>query len=383
MENSVGGIRRKDRVMTERLNQSSGVNYITLDRAKRLGQRIAATTSGFLPPGYKDAVWTRGESVQLVDAGSFFIAGLIEGLGTENLVADAVDADRSGHPRSYYYNIGISNVAVVLNDAATLGVQPLQYFLKVDVCEEEWLTNRRRISALYKGVAEGCRQSRCTYHGGEMPSLKDMVVPRTAILCGSMTGIVRPKRRVIEPRIRVGDRIILVASSSVHDNGITKCRKIARKLPRKYQTKVPGTKLTFGEALLPATYLYVRMMQALIDAGLIPHYAINITGHGLRKIMRADEEFGYVLKRVLPAHPVFGFIQEHGNLSNSEMCGSYNLGQGFGVIVAKEKSAASLRVIRRFFPAIDAGEVVPAKSGKWMHIEPYDVGYGKTDLQVR
>lgn len=322
--------------------EASGVNYITLDAAKRLGQKIAATTASFLPQGFKDVGWSRGESVQLVDCGKFYLAGLIEGLGTENMVADAMDADNSGNAPSYYFNIGVSNVAVVLNDAATLGVQPLQYFLKIDVCEEEWLTNKQRILRLYKGVAAGCRQARCAWQGGETPSLKDMVEPGQAILAGSSTGIVAPKNRAIRPRIKPGDRIILIRSTGVHDNGLTTARGIAASLPEGYRTFLPNGE-TFGESLLPATAIYVRAVQVCLNAGVDIHYAVNITGHGLRKLMRAPEPFGYVIEKLPKPQPVFRFIQEQKKFSDEKMYASYNMGDGRRVCLVRPFRPSGIR----------------------------------------
>jgi phosphoribosylformylglycinamidine cyclo-ligase len=364
------------------MNTSSGVDYIPLDEAKRLGQKIALTTAGYLPKGYKDVTWSRGESVQLVDAGSFYIGGLIEGLGTENMVADAVDAENSGNPRSYYYEIGRSNVAVVLNDAATLGVQPLQFFLKVDVCEEEWLTNRSRITRLYKGTAAACRDARCAYQGGEIPSLKGLVVPGQAILGGSTTGIVAPKSRVIRPRIQARDRIVLLRSTGLHDNGFTGARGIAAKLPDGYRSRLFSGK-SFGEALLPATPIYVQAVLACVAAGIDVHYCVNITGHGWRKLMRAVKPFGYIIERIPKPHEIFTFLQEQTGFDHKQMYGSYNMGAGYALFIPPEQVKRALAILRRFFPAMDVGYVEKTNTGKYLEIRPLKIDFGREDLQVR
>ncbi len=365
-----------------KMDESSGVNYVTLDDAKRLGQQIAATTARYLPKGYKDVGWSRGESVQLVDTGNEYVAGVLEGLGTENLVADAMDALQF-RPGSYYDVIGQSTVAVVLNDMATVGAQPLQYFLKVEVCEEEWLVNKSRTAALFRGVARGCRLANCSYMGGETPSLKGMVVPGTAILSGSATGIIRPKNLAIRPRIQGGDRIILLGSSGLHDNGFTKMRQIAAALPEGYQTRLSdGT--PFGHALLAPTPIYVRAVLDCIKVGVDIHYAVNITGHGWRKIMRATKPFGYVIERVPKPQPVFGFIQQQTGMSDQDMYSSYNMNAGFALIVKAAHTELALKALRKHGPAMDAGFVVKtAAGGKWLNIKPLRQVFHGTDLKVR
>ena len=71
--------------------EDSGVNYDVLDAFKRACQRYAATTTDALashqlrePPG------VRGESAYLVETPNEYLAHVEEGLGTKNLVADAM-----------------------------------------------------------------------------------------------------------------------------------------------------------------------------------------------------------------------------------------------------------------------------------------------------
>lgn len=361
--------------------EASGVNYIQLDAAKRLGQEIAATTGICLPPGFIDVEWSRGESVQLVDCGDFYIGGLIETLGTQNLVTDAVDAENFGNQDSYYRQTAQNNAATVLNDMATGGVQPLQFFLKIDVCEEEWLTNRRRIEAIFRGTADACRLASCAYQGGEIPSLKDLVVPGVAILSGSATGIVRPKENVIRPRLKPGDRIILLFGTGPHANGYTRIREIGSHL-KGYGAKLADGS-TFGVAALAPMPIYSPAIQRCFVHGIWPHYAVNITGHGWRKLMRAAEPFGYVIESVPTPQPIFRFIQEQTAFTDKKMYGSYNMGAGFALFVAPEDAAATLAIVREYEPAIDAGFVDKSTRGRYVYIKPLDVEFDETDLQLR
>ena len=57
---------------------------------------------------------------------------------------------------------------------------------------------------------------------------------------------------------------------------------------------------SIGDALLTPSAIYVDLMERLLHSGLELSYASHITGHGLRKVMRADRELTYRITQ-LPA----------------------------------------------------------------------------------
>ena len=100
----------------------SGVDYDALDAFKRACQQQAAATVDQLEKhGLREAEGTRGESAYLLDTGDGYLAHVEEGLGTKNLVADAM-AKLVG--RSFYRNVGIDTVATIVNDLITVGCLP-------------------------------------------------------------------------------------------------------------------------------------------------------------------------------------------------------------------------------------------------------------------
>ena len=103
--------------------ESSGVRYDQLDAFKRACQRAARTTAGALAPhGYAEPATTRGESAYLIEAADHFLAHVEEGLGTKNLVADAVQAATG---RTFYREVAIDTVATMVNDLITCGALPI------------------------------------------------------------------------------------------------------------------------------------------------------------------------------------------------------------------------------------------------------------------
>ena len=95
--------------------QQSGVDYDRLDAFKRACQRAAATTASALAGhGFSEPASIRGESAYLMEGPDEYLAHVEEGLGTKNLVADAMLALTG---RSYYRNVGIDTVATEERDA--------------------------------------------------------------------------------------------------------------------------------------------------------------------------------------------------------------------------------------------------------------------------
>src|SRR5438105_788060 len=235
----------------------SGVDYDRLDAFKRACQRAAATTVGSLAAhGLKEPSGIRGESAYLIEAPDEYLAHVEEGLGTKNLIADAM-LKLTG--RTFYRNIGIDLVATIVNDLVTTGALPVSVAMHAAVGDADWFTDARRSEALADGFAEGCRQAKAVWGGGETPTLRGIVDPTSIVLAGSALGRVRPKSLRITGAVREGDAIVLLASSGVQTNGLTLCRAIADRLPRGYLTPM-GDGRAYGEALLDPSVIYVRFI---------------------------------------------------------------------------------------------------------------------------
>jgi len=111
-------------------------------------------------------------------------------------------------------------------------------------------------------------------------------------------------------------------------------RKIADKLPDGYLTRLDDGR-TYGETLLDSTHIYVGFIEDCVNAGVNIHYAVNITGHGWRKLMRAPLPFAYVIERLPRQLPIFEFLKMHGPIDNREAYGNFNMGAGFALYAPK------------------------------------------------
>jgi phosphoribosylformylglycinamidine cyclo-ligase len=130
--------------------------------------------------------------------------------------------------------------------------------------------------------------------------------------------------------------------------------------------------------------IYVRYLAACQRAGLRPHYAAHVTGHGWRKLMRLDEPFVYRITDVREPPPIFSFIMHRGPVDLREMYATFNMGAGFAVYVNAGQVDSFLRVAREAgYDAWRAGAVTKQGARKAVVIEPLGVTFEAESLQVR
>ncbi|GMU22178.1 MAG: phosphoribosylformylglycinamidine cyclo-ligase [Phycisphaerae bacterium] len=359
----------------------SGVNYDLLDAFKRACQQAAADTAGTLAAhGLSEPPAVRGESAYLIETPTEYLAHVEEGLGTKNLVADALF--RLTH-RSYYRNIGIDTVATIVNDMITCGALPISVAMHAAVGDAEWFRERRRGEDLAEGFAEGCRQAGAVWGGGETPALKGIVEPSTIVLAGSSMGRIAPKSNRITGEVHEGDEIVMLGSSGVHTNGLTLCRTIANQLPQGYLTPLPDGR-TYGEVLLDESSIYVNFVAGCQQAGVHLHYAVHVTGHGWRKLMRLDEPFVYRIEQMPPPPPIFEFLMKAGPVEAKEAYATFNMGAGFAVYVDPSDAGKCLEIARQTgHEAWLAGTVRKDGSRKAVELLPAGITFEGESLQIR
>jgi len=361
--------------------ESSGVRYGPLDAFKRACQRAALTTTDLLAGhGFAEPKTVRGESAYLIEAGDQFLAHVEEGLGTKNLVADAVQAE-SG--RCYYRAVGIDTVATIANDLVTCGALPIAVAMHAAVGSSEWFSDEHRSQELVKGFAEGCRSAGAVWGGGETPALRGLIEPSAIVLAGSAIGRISPKSLRILGDVRDGDAIVFLASSGVQTNGLTLCRKIAESLPGRYSTPIEGG-ATLGEALLAPSTLYVAFVRECQRRGVRINYAAHVTGHGWRKLMRLEEPFVYEITEPRPQPAIFRFLMEAGPVDPREAYATFNMGIGFAVYVAPGAAGAALEAARATgYDAWVAGRVRRDGGRKAVSIPSLGLQFEGDTLQVR
>ena len=363
--------------------EQAGVNYDLIDPLKVAAQRAAATTGEhLLAHGFKEVAASRGESAYVVDVGPFYLASIVECLGSKVLVADEMHRLTG---KSYYAAIAQDTLAMAINDLITVGATPLVVQAYWAAGGSEWFADAQRANALVEGWKRACDMCGVAWGGGETPALAGIVAEGRIDLAASCTGIINPKERLsVGDRLAPGDAIVLLASSGIHANGLSLARKLVERLPQGYLTPLaPGlTDMTYGEALLAPTLLYSPVTEALYQAGITPHYCANITGHGWRKLLRHPALHGYRIHSVPEVPAVLRFIQQHAHQDDREAYSTLNMGAGFALFVAADEAQRTVEVARALgVRALVAGRVEAGP--KRLIIEPLGIEFGDDALQLR
>lgn len=358
----------------------SGVDYGSLDALKRFAQSQATETGANLPLGVSVVEASRGESAFVMDIGPYYLAMVPEGLGTKNLVADAMN---SLGQSTYYRGIAKDTVAMIVNDLLTVGGRPIAINAHWSFGSSEFLRKHPQKGLdIASGWAEACREAGAAYGAGETPTLVGIVYPEVVELSGSGIGIIEPKSRLtLGDRLKSGDHIVLIESSGIHANGLTLAREVAGILPQGYNTMLPSGR-KYGEALLTPTHIYAFLQQQLFNSGIDIHYIVNMTGHGWRKLMRATPDFTYRMHTVPPPQEEFALIQEVKDLNNTHMYETFNMGAGFAFIVPPADAGRVTEQANTLgFKNWDAGVV--EEGIKQVIVEPKDITYNAESLNIR
>ena len=247
--------------------------------------------------------------------------------------------------------IGIDAVAMCVNDIICCGARPL-FFLDYIACGKNI---PEKIAAIVSGVAEGCVQSGAALIGGETAEHPGMMPAEDYDLAGFAVGIVDKKKIIDNGRMAAGDVVIALASSGIHSNGFSLCRKVFDIDNNPDSLYTPREELggkTVAETLLTPTRIYVKPVLKLLETVAVKGIS-HITGGGFyENIPRSiPDGLGAVIERsAVRVLPIFDLLAKVGGISERDMFNTYNMGVGMSIVVAPEDVDATLTILR------DAGE---------------------------
>ncbi len=326
------------------------VSYDILDEVKRDCMAAARETDNEMRRrGFAIESWSRGESCLLARHRlGFWLGYTQECLGTMNLAEDARAAENP-ESDSFFDHVAQTGVAMIVNDIGSSGTRPFVVGMYLAVGDESWFANKRRREKLIIGQKRACILARATWGPGEIPKLQGNVTPKGADLAGSGIGIATERRHIINPKnIRHGDVMVAATGTGLHGNGWTAARDLAKKLrPLHYRTPVPGTGTDYGTLLIQPTPIYSTMVEDIQDLGVSIHYAVNMTGHGWLKLMRAPEPFVYVIECLPTPQPIFTFFQNKTRWPLEKMYRTFNMNAGFVFYVRERAVTKVIAVIKK------------------------------------
>ena len=253
-----------------------------------------------------------------------------DGVGTKLKLAFLMDR---------HDTVGIDCVAMCVNDVACAGGEPL-FFLDYIACGKNV---PEKIAQIVKGVAEGCLQAGAALIGGETAEMPGFYPEDEYDLAGFAVGIADKKDLIAGEKLAAGDILIGIASSGVHSNGFSLVRKVFEKeLTREgLNVYVDSLGTTLGEALLAPTKIYVKALRAVKEAGVEIKGCSHITGGGFYENvprMLKDGVRAEIHKDSYPVPPIFRLLAEKGEIEETMMYNTFNM--GLGMVIAVDPSAA-------------------------------------------
>lgn len=250
-----------------------------------------------------------------------------DGVGTKLKIAHLADV---------HDTVGIDLVAMSANDILCSGAEGLFFLDYISTGK----IKSSVLKAIVKGIAEACREAGYALIGGETAEMPGMYKPGEYDLAGFGVGIVDRAKIIDGSAIKPDDTVLGLESSGLHSNGYSLVRKVFTKKELK----------RYSKELLKPTKLYSKGILALRDRIHIKGIA-NITGGAFYdKIPRIiPKGMAIDIYKDLWERPwIFSLIQEKGNVDESQMYRTLNMGIGMVLAISGGDVEKAKAVLTRF-----------------------------------
>jgi len=327
----------------------SGVN---IDAANEVKKRIRSLARATFTPGV------------LTDIGSFgalfrfekdrcrepLLVSSCDGVGTKLKIAFMT---------GIHNTVGYDLVSHCVSDILVQGARPL-FFLDYIACGK---LESNVVEQVVSGLAHGCREMGCALIGGETAEMPDFYAPGEYDLAGFIVGVVDRERLVDGTRIRVGDRVLGIASAGLHTNGYSLARKLFfDRLGFRPGDRVPELHASVADLLLAPHRGYFSLLEPLLDTPVLKGMA-HITGGGITENLPRILPAGTAARIKIgtwPVLPIFDYIARKGGIEEAEMYRAFNMGIGMILVVAPEDLPVVIdHFASRNEPCHQIGAIVP------------------------
>lgn len=245
----------------------------------------------------------------------------------------------------------------LVNDIIVMGAKPLAV-LDTIVCGK---AEKDTINAFVRGIANACKENDCSLVGGETSIQPQVVQEGTYILSSTIAGIVAQAHVIDGAKIAEEDVILAIASNGVHTNGYSLIRLLMDRHPEIKLEKIED--LTFIEQIMKPHLPYYSCLKEFFGKEIY-HGLAHITGGGIQgNLCRIipDGLCTHIDLSKIELLPVFKFIKEKGNISDSEMLATFNCGVGMCVVVPPECAEKVQTHIGQYYNCYPIGKVAKGK----------------------
>jgi phosphoribosylformylglycinamidine cyclo-ligase len=254
--------------------------------------------------------------------------------------------------------VGIDLVAMCANDVVCTGARPLFFldYLAVGRIDPE------EVASIVGGVSEGCRRAGCALLGGETAEHPELLEAGRFDLAGFCVGLVERDQVLDRSSTQPGDALLGLRSSGLHSNGYSLVRTaLLRDDAESLQRFEPSLGRSLGEELLEPTTIYVPILLALVEEGVV-RSAAHITGGGMyENVPRAIRPgLGAVLDtEAWEPPPIFHLVGEAAGVGAKDLFGVLNMGIGMVVVISRGHEDHAAKVAREAgFDAAVIGRVI-------------------------
>ena len=308
---------------------------------------------GYKRTGIGQNVRIPGLFASLIDFGDRYITLATDGVGSKLMIAEALDK---------WDTVGIDCIAMNVNDTICVNAEPTSFvdYIVIDKPNED-VTRDIGI-----GLQKGAELSNMEIVGGEIAVLPEII--NGVDLSGTCMGYVEKDCIITGDACREGDLIVSLRSSGIHSNGLTLARKVVESNGLSYKDKVSGLSKSIGEELLTPTEIYVRQVLEITSNHEV-HGLVDITGGGLRNILRMRKGLKYIISDPVKPAPIFKKIQELGQIEDKEIYQTLNMSMGFTIIAPADDAE---EIASKYSNADVVGRV---EKGEGVLLEPGNILY--------
>ena len=257
----------------------------------------------------------------------------IDGVGTKTIIARKMNK---------FDTIGIDLLSAAANDILVMGAKPLTF---LDYIANDKL-KPKIVEQIVSGMVKACRDTGVSLVGGETAEMPDTYLPGEHDLVGVITGIVEKDKIITGEKIRPGNVLVGLPSNGLHTNGYSFARKLFFDVGGYNVTDCPDElESSVGNTLLMPHINYTKHVLGTLNADINLNGIIHITGGGLLENIPRVLPKGMAVeinRGSWPSLPVFDLMQSIGNVDETEMFRSFNMGIGM-VFVAHPDEISNIK----------------------------------------
>tara|TARA_X000001036_G_scaffold224825_1_gene210382 strand:+ start:2037 stop:3074 length:1038 start_codon:yes stop_codon:yes gene_type:complete len=273
----------------------------------------------------------------------------IDGVGTKTIIARKLKK---------FDTIGIDLLSACANDIIVMGAQPLTF---LDYIASEKL-QPLIIDEIVSGMIKGCVETNVSLVGGETAEMPDTYLKGEHDLVGIITGVVEKEKIITGENIKAGDVVIGLPSSGLHTNGYSLARKLFFDIGGySVHDNIPELNKPVGLTLLEPHINYTNHISSLINSKVTIKGIAHITGGGflenIPRILPNGLDIN-INKNSFPSLPVFSCMQSLGNLDQTEMYRTFNMGIGMIIVINKETVKDAKKILTEHITTYEIGQVV-------------------------